>query len=147
MVDAVDVMNATMGDGEEGSGGWRTFWEETMNVDDDESDTASVRSLGSVKSSSSRRSGRSQSQKRGAKGQISRSPQRTLQVNPADRLGTLRLPSMHEGSEGTEMDLKEFDGLAGASGSGGGDMPFVFKVVDPSGNMHKVIALALSCQP
>ena len=48
MVDAVDVMNATMGDGEEGSGGWRTFWEQTMDVDDDESETSSLRSAGSA---------------------------------------------------------------------------------------------------
>ena len=42
LVDAMDVMNATMGDG---SGeGWRTFWEQTLEVDDDESDTASQRS-------------------------------------------------------------------------------------------------------
>ena len=71
-------------------------------------------------------------------GQRNSPQQRTVKLNPADRLGALRLPSMHEGSEGTEMDLKEFEGLPGGSGGGGGDVPFVFKVVDTAGNMHKV---------
>ena len=106
-----------------------------MNVDDDESETASLRSLGSVKSSSSRRSGKAASLRRNSAQR--RSPQRSIQMNQADRLGALRLPSMHEGSEGTEMDLKEFDGVEGGGGSGF-DMLFVFKVLDPSGNMHKI---------
>jgi len=50
LVDVMDVMNATMGDGN-GSEGWRTFFEQTMEVEDDGSDTASVRSAGTMNSS------------------------------------------------------------------------------------------------
>ena len=50
LVDVMDVMNATMGDGK-GSEGWRSFFEQTMEVEDDGTDTASVRSAGTMNSS------------------------------------------------------------------------------------------------
>ena len=57
LVDAMDVMDASQGDGK-GSDGWRSFWEQTMAIGDDASDAASVKSL---ETAGSARTGRSQS--------------------------------------------------------------------------------------
>merc|ERR1712185_259178 len=64
LVDAMDVMNASQGDGN-GSEGWRSFWEQTMDVGDDESDTASMRSVGTTGSA---RTGKSRASKTNAVG-------------------------------------------------------------------------------
>jgi hypothetical protein len=121
LVDALDVVNDTMGD-ENGSEGWRTFWEESMNAIDDRSDTASLRSA-----SSSRRP------------VVASVPvidtSKPLNIIP-------RLQMTAEQSECGSQDLNGLDNVSNSPQFSGFDAPFTFKVLDPNGNLHKVSSSA-----
>jgi len=124
LVDAVDLMTATMGDGSS-SDGWRSFWESTMAFEDDGSDTVSVRSASSY-----------------ARDQpIKPLGMQTLRLPPNPQ--KLRLKPMDELSEqcsqdlsGLQSDLKGFD----SPGRRTFEAPFTFKIEDPNGNLHKFIS-------
>jgi hypothetical protein len=144
LVDAMDVMNASQGDGN-GSEGWRSFWEQTMDVGDDESDTASIKSAASSRFAHQQR------------------PQRSIGSvggKVAPKVPKLKLGGLTNGSGGgggggagggggiddvDEVGSQDLNGLDGGlsgspTGQGGFEAPFTFKVADPSGNLHKVSA-------
>ena len=126
LVDAMDVMNATMGDGS-GKDGWRTFWEQTMEFgDDNTSDTASQRSNSSSK--------------------LDRRQQLAASVPlpRAREAARLRLPSVLD--EASDLGSQDLNGMQNPGsplrGAAAFDVPFTFKVQDPNGNLHKVSASA-----
>ena len=136
LVDVMDLMGATMGDGGS-SDGWRSFWEQTVEVDDNGSDS------GSVKSSSSSR----------------RDQPMVRQVAAGVPRGAikLRLPSVmdEQHDEFMSQDLNGMDRSVTSEAhspealgrQSSFDALFSFKVQDPNGNLHKVSASAERLEP
>ena len=134
LVDAMDVMDASQGDGK-GSDGWRSFWEQTMTIGDDASDAASVKSLETAKSALSSHASRLPIDRHSNAGKV------PVKV-PKLQLGALGLRRNDDMDEVGSQDLHGLDNYSGSPsiGSGTFDALFTFKVVDPTGNLHKVSA-------
>jgi hypothetical protein len=133
----MDLMNATMGDGSS-SDGWRSFWEQTTGVDDDDSETGSVRS-----SHSSRHD---QPMMRQAPSFPSRQPLKlrlpSVRDDRNDDLMSQDLNGMENSVLGSEVGSQFQLGGRDRRSPSNFDALFIFKIQDPNGNLHRVSASA-----